>query len=113
MAASPEGFMPLRIGLVLYPLLPLALILARRGPASKLRRAGAISPQTARKPSTVDAVGDLSSHLKSGLIVATGDGRYYLDVAELRRRNRRVTLFVIVVGVAIGGLLLWLWPPWR
>lgn len=105
--------MPLRIGLVLYPLVPLALVQLRRGPVSKFYHAGAISPQTARRPTSVDASGDLRSAVRSGVLVMLDDGRYFVDVAAYQRR-RRLTNLAIALPVAIGlAMLVLVWAPWR
>jgi hypothetical protein len=104
--------MPIRIGFLLYSLVPLGLILAKRGPVAAFHKAGAVSPETARKPTALGAEGDLDGPLKRGLLVAVGDGRYYVNVKLMRRQRRRFHILLACAMVAIGAVILWLWPPW-
>ena len=104
--------MPIRIGLLLYSLLPLGLILAKRGPVTAFHKAGAISPETARKPVAVQAGGDLSHAVKKGLLIAVGDGRYYVNTSLLRRHQRRMRVVIVASCMALAAILLWLRPPW-
>jgi hypothetical protein len=99
--------------LVLYPLVPMALVLLRRGPVSKFHRAGAISPQTARRPKSVEAEGDLQSAVRNGVLIDLDDGRYFVDVPAYRRRCRRINWAIgllVAFGLALGILA---WAPWR
>jgi hypothetical protein len=108
-----DSRVPLRIGLVLYPLVPMALVLLRRGPVSKFYRAGAISPQTARRPKSVEAEGDLQSAVRNGVLIDLDDGRYFVDVPAYRRRCRRINWAIgllVAFGLALGILA---WVPWR
>ena len=97
---------------MLYPLLPVLVAVMQKSPASTFFKAGAISPDTARKPSTVGAKGDLERSLKSGLIVAAGEGRYYVDPEKFRRRARMIYSAWIAVAIVFVALLL-IVQPWR
>lgn len=102
----------LKVGAVLYPV---ALILAARrmpSPVSAFRKAGAFSPETARKPGTLGLSGAwmFEGAVKSGLVKATGDGRYYLDRARDRRRQR--VFWAVVVSAAVLTTPLVVWAAW-
>jgi hypothetical protein len=102
--------MPMRIGLILYPLVPLILVGSQRGPISVFYRAGAISPETARRPQSVKAKGELDRSIKRGLLVPTGDGRYYVNVDAYRRRVRlswAIGIALTLLFAAAAVVLFW------
>lgn len=93
----------MKFSLLLMPLFILAMILNRPGPVTVFRRAGAISPQTARRPSSLkienmDLVKDAA---KSGRLIALDDGRYYVDVPRVKRRQRITISVAAVIAVAV------------
>ena len=88
------------------------MILLQRGPVSKFVKAGAISPETARKPSTIQATGELDGPIRSGLLVSMGDGRYYVNLEMYRRKRRNAWRLLLVTMIIFVGLIVWLWPPW-
>ncbi len=95
--------MPLRVGLIAYPVFVVFLALSKRGTVSKFVQAHAVSPETARKPVSVgvndpDAV---RSATAKKLLIATGDGRFYVDEKRYRARQRMVTFAFGAVGVLI------------
>ncbi|UCD74560.1 MAG: hypothetical protein JSV91_12320 [Phycisphaerales bacterium] len=107
--------MSLKLGAIAFPLFVLIMAAKQKGPVKKFLKAGAISPDTARKLASVEVKGPyyISGALKRGVIVATGDGRYYLDLPVYRRRRTRLLIVLVLIAVAIvaGGLALW--PPWN
>lgn len=105
--------MPLRIGLIIYPLFAVAVAGSKGGVVSKFARAHATSPGTARKPASL-SIRDLDtvrSAARHGLLVATGDGRYYVNLPRYVRRQRWVKAGLIAAGVII--LLVTLLALWR
>lgn len=89
----------------LFPLFLIALFIGQKGVISSYARARAFSEQTARRPGSLkienhDLVRDA---VAKGKLIATGDGRYYLDAARFRRRQkllRATFLIVVVAGLA-------------
>ena len=104
----------LKLGAIAFPLFVLIMAAKQKGPVKKFLKAGAISPDTARKLASVEVAGPyyISGALKRGVIVAVGDGRYYLDLPVYRRRRKRLltALGLIAAAVVVCGFLLW--PPW-
>ena len=107
--------MSLKLGAIVFPLFVLIMAAKQKGPVRKFLKAGAISPDTARKLASVELKGPyyISGALKKGVIVAVGDGRYYLEVPVYRRRRRRLLTALALIGVAIVVCGLVLWPPWK
>ena len=80
--------MPLRIGLLAYPLFILVLVFGKSaGTVQKFVKAGATAPETARKPASVGVkdVYFVQRAEKRGALIHTGDGRYYVNVPRLLR----------------------------
>ena len=94
--------------------LPLSLILTWRtrpsGPVGALLKAGATGPALALKPKTAGIArpGDLDRFVRAGIVHADGDGRFWVDLAALRRRRIRAGAAVGLVGLAVlvGGWFL-------
>ncbi|HMN96614.1 MAG TPA: hypothetical protein PKC43_01730 [Phycisphaerales bacterium] len=101
--------MPASFGAIALPASIILLILRQKGPADALVKAGATTPETARRPASV---GMQSRHLvesleRSGLIVPVGDGRYYVDLPRLRRRTRRIFVAAALLASAGLGCVAW------
>lgn len=96
--------MPLSIGAIILPASILAMVLRMKGPAQKFVAAGAVSLETARRPLSVGIQADymIEPLVRSGVLVAAGDGRYYADMARIRRRNR--LLYGVCAVMALVGL---------
>lgn len=100
-------------------LMPLGLILRavvmNAGPVKKFRTAGAVTPETARKPASIGVTKHymMENAVKRGELVSTGDGRYYVNEAVVEKRKK------IWIGTAVGVMVLfiaaavWFWHPWR
>jgi len=80
--------MPLSLGALIVPASIIALFLRLKGPAQAYMAAGATSEETARRPSSVGIQAEylIEPLVKSGLLVAAGDGRYYANAPKIRRR---------------------------
>jgi hypothetical protein len=91
------------IGVITYPVMVYGLLRRQSGPVTKFLQAGAISPETARRPESLKMYADflLRDAVRRGTLKAMGDGRYFVDVPVYRRRRRRL----ITALVAIGGML--------
>ncbi|MBX3374753.1 MAG: hypothetical protein KF817_13050 [Phycisphaeraceae bacterium] len=98
----------LKIGLILGPLAMLLGLLRDRGPAGRFVDAGAISPDTARRPSAlgIERPGSLAGLLRAGVLTALPDGRVFVDPGRFRRRRRRtiaaaIGLYVVAAAVVV------------
>jgi hypothetical protein len=105
--------MAFNIAYVVAPLVPLIMVARQPGPATTMYRAGAISPETARRPASVKAKGDLTRSLKCGLLIDLGDGRYYVNanVYERRRRRNLIAMCSTLVLFAVAAAVIL--EPWR
>lgn len=107
--------MPLRIGLLVYPLFVLVIVFGQSaGTVKKFLKAGATSPDTARKPASVgvkhpDVIPDA---VQKGALIPTGDGRYYVNVDRLERVKRNWRYVTIAGTAALTAITLFLWHPW-
>lgn len=105
--------MPAKFAALLYPAFLLALAArGSRSPAARFARAQAFSPETSRRPASLGlgALAPIGDLVRSGVLVAVGDGRYYLD-RERYRRTRTRTLAGAAVALAVpflfAGWILW------
>ena len=82
------------------------------GPVSKLIKAGAIDPDTARRPTGIDIPRPfiLEPALKRRVIQRTSDGRYWVDLARNRQYRIRLAIAVGAVVFGIGAAAWVLWP---
>jgi uncharacterized membrane protein YedE/YeeE len=96
--------MPIRLGLLIYPAFALAAALSKGGVVSKFAKAGAFAPETARKPSSLNIfdIDGVKAAAKRRVLIATGDGRYYVDPAKHRRRQRWFTAFLVLGGLMVA-----------
>ena len=104
--------MPLRIGLLAYPLFMIAILGNQKSATARFLKAGATSPETARRPSSLNANADqVADAVKSGVLVPTGDGRFFVDLVRYRAR-RRVLIGALTIGFAlVTALTVWFsWP---
>lgn len=108
--------MPYRVGLLLYPVFILLTTRSKNSAAAKFIEAGATAPETARRPESLQipqTLGLIASGVKTGVLVPTGDGRYYVDLPTYRRR-RRAILAVFITGSALfAAAVLMLVRPWQ
>ncbi len=91
-------------GALIIPISITALILKDRGVVSAFLKAGAISPQTARKPGSLSITRRymMDGPIHRRTLVATGDGRYWVDRPRLQQHRRR--LFT-AMGLLSAGLI--------
>lgn len=100
--------MPLRIGVLAYPLFLIALQLSKPSAAAIFEKAGAVSLETSRRLESLEAPRkSLRRAVCKRLVVSVGDGRYALDTPAVRRSDRR-TLALMIAGLAPLALLVWL-----
>jgi hypothetical protein len=105
--------MPLPVGSMLYPLIPFAMILLKKGPVAKFYSSGAISPATARRPQSIEAKGDLEKAIQTGVLTRLEDGRCFVNVHRYRRKRRLLATWFIAALAVLGTVELLLWAPWR
>jgi len=96
------------IGVITYPVMVYRLLRKQRGPVAKFLLAGAVSPETARRPESLKLYNNhlLRDAVKGGTLIALGDGRYHVDVPAYRRRRRRLIIALVIVGAAIAAAAL-------
>lgn len=98
--------MPIRIGLLTYPVLLAAAALGRPDAVSAFEAADAYSPESSRRP---DGLGvprkALHRAVRKGLVIPVGDGRYYLDRVAMKRADRKKLTMLVVTGVSMLPLL--------
>lgn len=101
-----------RLGLLIYPIALALLVWNQRGVVDRFRKAGAVTPGTARRPSSlgIDRHWEVRDAVRSGGLVAVGDGRYYADAVRCRRKQRAFAgLVILLTGVtAAVTVVLWL-----
>ncbi|KAA0215637.1 MAG: hypothetical protein DYG94_08570 [Leptolyngbya sp. PLA3] len=100
--------MPLRVGLLAYPMFVVITQLSRPSAVPAFEKAEAFTPETSRRPSSLNVpMKAMRRGQKKKLLVPVGDGRYYLDRAALKRADRR-SMFILVLAL-LGFLpLAWL-----
>ena len=87
------------IGMVAGPLVMMITVLRQPGPVKTLVRAGALSPDSARKATTLGlSEPPLQPLLRAGVVVREADGRIWLDQPKARRRQWRIAL---ALGAAV------------
>jgi hypothetical protein len=107
--------MPVRIGIIAYPLLLLILAFGRNtGTVSRFVKAGAISPPTARKPASVGIKYPelMERPVRKNMLIATGDGRYYANMALVARKRRQMMGLATAALLLVAALGLLAWHPW-
>ena len=106
------------IGMFIMPI-SIAVMLLKQppGPVSKLIKAGAVDPETARRAERLEIPRPfvLEPFLARGIVHRTSDGRYWVDVTRNRRYRRRLAVVagLVMLAVLVSGWLLWpvLVPP--
>ena len=93
------------IGMVAGPLVMMITVLRQPGPVKTLLRAGALSPDSARKATTLGlSEPPLQPLLRAGVVVREADGRIWLDRAKARRRQWRIAL-TLGAAVTVAALV--------
>jgi len=102
--ASGLGF-----GMLIMPVTILMLMRKDPGPVGTFLRAGAVSEETARRPSAIGIVRLflVQDAAKRGVLVGLGDGRFYVDVLTYRRRRRRMIAITLMAAAALTAAGLW------
>jgi hypothetical protein len=95
--------MPMRIGLLAYPAFFIVLQIAKPSAVPAFEAVNAYTPETSRRPQSLEVKQKaLRKAVKKKLLVPVGDGRYYLDRAAVKRRDRaNLVLMGIVALTAI------------
>jgi hypothetical protein len=102
--------MPLRIGLLAYPLMIFALQMGRPSATAAFERAGAVTPETSRRPSTLEVPMRATRRaIRKKLLVPVGDGRFYLDERAVRRADRRTMILMIIATAAFVPIVWLIW----
>ena len=93
------------IGMVAGPLVMMITVLRQPGPVKTLVRAGALSPDSARKAATLGlSEPPLQPLLRAGVVVREADGRIWLDQPKARRRQWRIAL-ALGAAVTVAALV--------
>lgn len=90
------------------------MVFRQKGPVQTFVKAGAVSEETARRPSSLGIQSEylIEPMVRSGVLVATGDGRFYADRGRLRRRARvtwGIAAALFAIGLACAAWKLWGW----
>lgn len=94
------------IGALAGPAMMLIIALQKPGPVKTMLRAGALSPETARKAETLGlTLPPVAPLIRAGVVVREPDGRIWLDAARARRRQWRIGA-AIGAGLMLAGLAL-------
>ena len=102
--------MPLRMAALAYPAFAAALYLSRPNAVADFERAGAVSPETARRPESLKVRRKhLNKAVKKKFLIAVGDGRYYVDQPLVRRSDRIKTTFMVILAILFLPLLWLMW----
>ncbi|MFO0873529.1 MAG: hypothetical protein U0575_06105 [Phycisphaerales bacterium] len=104
--------MPAGFGSIALPISILLMVLRQRGPVQAFVKAAAVSADTARRPSSLGIHSEymIEPLVRSGLLVSTGDGRYFVDQRVVRRRARityGMAGVLALVGVACAAWMIW------
>ncbi|MCL4222397.1 MAG: hypothetical protein KJZ65_13620 [Phycisphaerales bacterium] len=100
--------MPARVGLLAYPVFVLVTQLSKPSAVPAFEKAGAFSPETSRRPSSLNVpMKAMRRALRRNLLVPVGDGRFYLDRHALRRADRR-NMIIMAIGLLAFLPLAWL-----
>lgn len=94
-------------GMFLIPLMIIALMLRDRGPVATFTKAGAISPETARRADSLKITRRymLDGPLRRGVLVQTEDGRYWVDRERVRTLRLRLIVAAIIVTIIAGAVV--------
>ena len=102
--------MPFRAAALAYPAFALALYLGRPNAVADFERAGANSPQTARRPESLKVRRKhVDKAVKRKFLIALGDGRYYVDAPAVRRADRKKMILFVLSLLTFLPLLYLLW----
>lgn len=103
--------MPLRLTMLAYPAFFIVLAAKPSGVVGKYRKAGAISLDTARKPASVGVSERrwVDDAVRSGVLVAVGDGRFYVDMVAFKRWRRKMLRIFAVVALILASAVSVLW----
>lgn len=98
------------LGAVVGPTMMVLLALQKPGPVKSLLRAGAVSPESARKITTLGlAEPPLKPLIRAGVVVREEDGRIWLDQARARRRQWRIAAIfggaIMLAGALVAAVL--------
>ena len=94
--------MPLKLGMVAYPVVAMGMIAHKNAAIGPFTDVNAFSTDTARKPESLKVdYRAVRRAVKAGVLIAVGDGRYFVDQKAWKRRFTRN---LIVYG-GIGALI--------
>lgn len=103
--------MPSKLGALAYPLMLGGLLLSRQSAVGEFERVKAFDESSSRRPESLNVRRKLvQKAVEKGLLVAVGDGRYYVDMARVRRRDRTALLLWGGGGLVVTAALIWLLP---
>jgi hypothetical protein len=106
----------MKFSIFLMPLFLIVMAIARNaGPVKRFRKAGAVGPETARKPATVGVTKHylMENAVKRGALVSTGDGRYYVNVPVVEKRKKLWIGAAAAIMILFISAAVWFWHPWR
>ena len=95
---------------LIAPVAILLMAFQKKGPAWHFLKAGATSPETARRPRSVevDNTDLLSGPVRRGVLVATGDGRFFVNEQAYHRWRRAFLSLASALTLALMAAVFWL-----
>lgn len=98
--------MPMRVAAMAYPLVAMALIARKNAAIGPFVDVDAFSPETARKPESLKVdYRSVRRALRAGVLVAVGDGRYFVDQRAWKKRFLRNAVVFGGIGAVFLGLV--------
>ena len=98
--------MPFRLAALAYPMVALGLLASRTSAVAEFERAGAFDESTARRPESLEVRRKLvQKAVAKKLLVAVGDGRFYVDRAATKRRDRNALVLAGCAGAVITAAI--------
>jgi hypothetical protein len=109
--SGPAGGGFAAIGAIAGPAMMVLIALRKPGPVRTMLRAGAVSPETARKASTLGLTAPpLGPLIRAGVVIEEDDGRIWLDARRASRRQWRIGALigacVALVGLVVAAALM-------
>lgn len=99
--------MPLRLGMIAYPVVAMGMIAHKNAAIGTFADANAFSPETARKPESLKVdYRALRRAVKTGVLRPVGDGRYFVDERAWKRRFTRNIAVFGGIGLLLAAVLL-------
>lgn len=96
----------LKLGMIAYPVVAIGLMAHKNAAIGPFVDADAFSAETARKPASLKVdYRAVRRAVRSGVLVAVGDGRYFVDEKRWKKRFMRNVVVFGGIGAALLGVV--------